>query len=212
MITLYDYYRSSCSYRVRIALNLKQIPHQLKEVHLVKNGGEQFSDWYQKLHPHASVPIMVDGDLVLSQSLAILNYLDEKYPQKKILPNNIELKAKIISFAQIIVADIHPIDNLRILKYLQSELGVNDTQKIEWYKHWIVKGFITLEKLLDNSAGTYCFGDEITLADLCLVPQVYNANRFEVDMGTFPNITRVNANAMKLDAFAKADPDCQEHT
>lgn len=211
MITLYDYYRSSSSYRVRIALNLKQLPYQLKEVHLINEGGEQFFDTYKKLNPLARVPTLVDGDFVLSQSLAIIDYLDDKYPQQKMLPDDIELKAKVNAFAQIIACDIHPIDNLSVLKYLKSELGVNDTQKTEWYKHWIINGFNALEKTLEDNAGKYCFGGEITLADVCLVPQVYNANRFNVDMSVFPSIQRVNDNAMKLDAFSKAAPDSQQH-
>jgi len=212
MITLYDYYRSSSSFRVRIALNLKQVPYQLKQVHLVRDGGEQFSPEYLKLNPIARVPTLVDGDFVLTQSLAIIAYLDDKYPQQKIMPDDFELKAKVNAFAQVIACDIHPVDNLSVLKYLKSEFGVSDAQKTQWVRHWIVNGFKALEKMLEDNAGEYCFGGEITLADLCLVPQVYNANRFEVDMNAFPNIQRVCKNAMKLDAFSKADPDCQpEH-
>ncbi|MGQ4001904.1 maleylacetoacetate isomerase [Francisellaceae bacterium CB299] len=207
MITLYDYFRSTASYRVRIALNIKGLGYQLKEVHLVNNGGEQFSDEYKKLNPFARVPTLIDGDFVLTQSLAIIEYLDAKYPTNSLIPTNIELAGQIREFCQIIASDIHPINNLSVLKYLQKNLGVSDEDKNKWYHHWIINGFDAIEKILESSAGKFCFGDSVTLADICLVAQVYNANRFNVPVDNYPNIVRINSNCLNLEEFKKASPD-----
>ena len=207
MITLYDYFRSTASYRVRIALNLKKLDYKLKEVHLVNNGGEQFSDDYKKLNPIARVPTLVDGDFVLSQSLAIIEYLDAKHPTDELIPNDIQLAAQVRAFSQIIACDIHPINNLSVLKYLQKGLGVSDDGKNEWYHHWVITGFDAIEKTLEASSGQFCFGDSITLADICLVAQVYNANRFSVALDNYPHICRINENCLKLEEFKKASPD-----
>ena len=207
MITLYDYFRSTSSYRVRIALNIKGLGYQLKEVHLVNNGGEQFSDEYKKLNPFARVPTLIDGDFVLTQSLAIIEYLDAKYPTNSLIPTNIELAGQIREFCQIIASDIHPINNLSVLKYLQKNLGVSDEDKNKWYHHWIINGFDAIEKILESSAGKFCFGDSVTLADICLVAQVYNANRFNVPVDNYPNIVRINSNCLNLEEFKKASPD-----
>jgi maleylacetoacetate isomerase len=207
MITLYDYFRSTASYRVRIALNIKGLGYQLKEVHLVNNGGEQFSDEYKKLNPFARVPTLIDGDFVLTQSLAIIEYLDAKYPTNSLIPTNIELAGQIREFCQIIASDIHPINNLSVLKYLQKNLGVSDEDKNKWYHHWIINGFDAIEKILESSAGKFCFGDSVTLADICLVAQVYNANRFNLPVDNYPNIVRINSNCLNLEEFKKASPD-----
>ena len=207
MITLYDYFRSTASYRVRIALNLKGLDYQLKEVHLVNNGGEQFSDDYKKLNPIARVPTLVDGDFVLSQSMAIIEYLEAKHPTNKLIPNDIQLAAQVKAFSQIIACDIHPLNNSGVIKFLQKDLGVSDEGKNKWYQHWVLNGFDAIEKTLESSAGEFCFGDSVTLADICLVAQVYNANRFSVPLDNHPNICRINENCLKLEEFKKASPD-----
>lgn len=169
---LYSYFRSSAAYRVRIGLNLKNLAYETAPVHLVKN--EQQSEDYLKLNRSALVPTLVDGDLTLSQSLSILEYLDEQYPETKLLPNDVKERAKIRAFAQAIACDIHPLNNLRVLKYLKNDLNVSDEQKNYWYQHWILEGFQTLEQQLQDSNGQFCFGHEATIADCCLIPQVYN--------------------------------------
>ncbi|MGZ9898663.1 maleylacetoacetate isomerase [Shewanella gaetbuli] len=211
---LYGYWRSSAAYRVRIALNLKQLTAEHISVHLVKNGGEQHSKDFEKLNPQHLVPALVDnnnqGEFCLTQSLAIIEYLEEKYPQQAILPANIEDKAIVRAMAQSIACEIHPLDNLRVLQYLVNEMGVDESKKMDWYHHWIHLGFNALESQLSLHAGQYCFGDQVTLADICLVPQVYNAQRFNVDLQAYPHIMRVWQNCNKLDAFIQAAPEQQD--
>lgn len=210
MIKLYSYYRSSAAYRVRIALNLKQLPYEYETVHLLKNGGEQHSSAYQQLNPMRLVPTLVDGDTVLTQSMAIIEYLDEAYPAGyALLPAQPVARAHAKELSQIIACDIHPINNLRILKYLKHELSVDDTQKNTWYAHWIKLGFAAFEQYLQQTAGTFCVGDNASLADCCLVPQVYNAKRFKVDLSPYPLIQQIYENCMQLPAFAKAIPENQ---
>jgi len=208
MIKLYDYFRSSASYRVRIALNLKEIPHELIPVHLVNNGGEQHSPEYVTLNPQHLVPTLVDGDFTLSQSLAIIDYLEEKHPTTSLLPSDIRQKAIVKQMAQLVAIDIHPLNNLRVLQYLADTLEVTDAQKSAWYQNWIIKGFSALETLLSahQSNGQFCFGNTPTLADLCLIPQVYNAYRFECPMDDFPIIKSINEHCLTLPAFEKASP------
>lgn len=211
---LYGYWRSSAAYRVRIALNIKQLSAQQISVHLVNNGGEQHSQAYDRLNPQHLVPTLVDegleGELNLSQSLAIIEYLEEKYPQEALLPSNIEHRAIVRSMAQAIACEIHPLDNLRVLQYLVKDMGVSDADKMRWYQHWITLGFTALEAQLSQYAGRYCFGDTPTLADICLVPQVYNAKRFNVPLDDFPNIVRIDHACNQLSAFADAAPE-QQH-
>ena len=203
---LYDYFRSSASYRVRIALNLKQVPYELKEVHLVNHGGEQHSDAYKKLNPQELVPTLVDDDIVLTQSMAILEYLENKYPTPTLLPGSIEDIAHIRAVTNIVACDIHPLDNLRVLQYLKNKLSVSEEEKNVWYEHWIALGFAAIEKAIDDE-GPFCFGQHISLADVCLIPQVYNAHRFACDMSAFPKISRVNNACLNLEAFKKASPE-----
>lgn len=209
MITLYGYWRSSAAYRVRIALNLKKIDHELLSVHLVKNGGEQHSDSYVKMNPNHLVPTLVDGDFSLNQSLAIIDYLDETNPEVGLYPNNIKDKAIVKALAYDLACEIHPLNNLRVLQYLSTQLSINDDQKTAWYHHWILDGFAALEQRLAKTAGMYCFGDTVTVADLCLIPQIYNAKRFNVDMSAFPLINKVEENCSLLPEFIAAKPENQ---
>lgn len=204
---LYDYFRSSASYRVRIALNLKGLPYDLQEVHLVKDGGQQHAADYVVLNPQGRVPALAEGSHVLTQSLAILEYLEEQYPEPALLPQDPVLRAKVRAAAHTIAMDIHPLNNLSVLQYLQQTLSVDDEQKQAWYAHWIQIGFRVLEAQLQPTAGPYCFGKQLTFADVCLIPQMYNARRFNVDLHDCPTLQRIDEQCMQLDAFAQADPD-----
>lgn len=206
---LYGYWRSSAAYRVRIALNLKQLSFENVPVHLIKNGGEQHSDMYQALNPAQLVPTFVDGEQSLNQSLAIIEYLDETYPQPALLPSDSTERARVRAMALDIACDIHPLNNLRVLQYLTGPLQLTEQQKQEWITHWLSVGFTALEQRLAHSAADYCFGNSVTLADICLIPQVYNAQRFALDMSAFPLISRVYHNCMQLAAFALAAPEQQ---
>jgi maleylpyruvate isomerase len=217
MLKLYGYWRSSAAYRVRIALNYKGLEAEQVSVHLVKEGGEQHKADYAKLNPQELVPAFIDtdsgdtsGEFVLSQSLAIIEYLEEKYPNMALLPQNMQQRAIVRSMAMSIACEIHPLNNLKVLQYLAKELNVDDDAKSSWYHHWIHEGFGALEKQLEAHAGQFCFGDSVTLADLCLVPQVYNANRFKVDLQSYPNIVRITHNCNQLGAFVDAMPEHQD--
>lgn len=207
---LFGYWRSSAAYRVRIALNLKQLDCELISVHLVKDGGQQHSKDYQELNPNELVPTLVDGDFTLNQSLAILDYLEQKYPQSPLLPTNIQdnVKAKALAFD--IACDIHPLNNLRVLQYLANDLNQGDDSKATWYKHWINVGFASLEKSLARTKGLFCYGDEVSWADICLIPQVYNAERFNVDMTPYPSIMEITTRCRALPEFWSAAPEQQD--
>ena len=210
--TLYSYWRSSAAYRVRIALNLKGMDYAIAPVHLVRQGGEQHHDDYRKLNPQQLVPTLVDGGHALPESLAIIQYLDEAYPDTpRLLPRSALACARVRALAQMIACDIHPIGNLRVLQYLKSELGASDEQKQAWSRHWIELGFDAIETLLAGRKrqGAFCEGDTPTLADCCLIPQVYNARRFKVSMGRYPTITRIDALCTGMEAFARAAPEAQ---
>lgn len=205
-IKLYSYYRSSAAYRVRIALNLKQIEHSIVPINLLKK--EHKSPDYLTKQPQGLVPCLeTDDGQFLAQSGAILSYLDRLYPSSTLLPPDPFEAAKIQSVVDMIACDIHPICNLRILNYLTEELKVPSDQKLAWYHHWIVAGFAALETMLPGSK--YCFGQDVTLADVYLIPQVYNALRFEVNMATFPKILHVYQNCNHLETFIKAKPEHQ---
>jgi maleylacetoacetate isomerase len=209
---LYGYWRSSASYRVRIALNLKKIEYAYIPVHLVKNGGEQRSEAYQLLNPSMLVPTLVDddSDITLNQSLAIIEYLDEKYPDSlALMPQHTADKARVRMIAQDIACDVQPLANLRVLNKLKEEFNASDEAVKKWAYDYIVAGFEALEKRLVTQAGKYAYGYSVTLADICIVPQVYNALRFEVDMAQFPTIFKVYQNCQLLDAFIKAAPENQ---
>ena len=201
---LYSYYRSSASYRVRIALNIKQVEHSIEPVNLLKKDHKS-ADYLIK-QPQGLVPCLETNDgRFLAQSGAILGYLDSLYPDSTLLVTEPFQAAKIQSFVDMIACDIHPICNLRILSYLTNTLKVHSDQKLAWYQHWIVIGFEALESMLEKT--TYCFGEQVTLADIYLIPQVYNALRFEVDMAAFPQIMNVYQNCNQLDAFIQAMPE-----
>ncbi|MDX1676628.1 maleylacetoacetate isomerase [Arsukibacterium sp.] len=206
---LYSYWRSSAAYRVRIALHLKQLSFETIPVHLLKDGGQQHSAEYQQLNPNQLVPTYVDGDLSLNQSLAIIEYLDEIYPEPALLPEDPVAKAQVRSLALDIACDIHPLNNLRILQYLTGPLALNEDQKTEWIHHWLHTGFNPLEQRLQTTAGEFCYGDNITLADLCLVPQMYNALRFKLDTLEYPTISRIYHHCQQLAGFALAAPEQQ---
>ncbi|WP_460862057.1 maleylacetoacetate isomerase [Rheinheimera gaetbuli] len=206
---LYGYWRSSAAYRVRIALNLKQLSFENLPVHLVKNGGEQHSDSYKVLNPAELVPTFIDGDISLNQSLAIIEYLEEMHPEPALLPQEPAAKAKVRALALDIACDIHPLNNLRVLQYLSGTLALTDEAKTAWIQHWLHTGFNALEQRLTCSAGHYCFGDSLTLADICLVPQVYNAQRFSLDMTAYPVIAAIHHHCQQLAAFALAAPEQQ---
>ncbi|WP_341501490.1 maleylacetoacetate isomerase [Gallaecimonas sp. GXIMD4217] len=206
---LYGYWRSSAAYRVRMALNLKGLVAEQLPVHLVRDGGEQHKAEYAALNPAELVPTLVDGDLVINQSLAIIEYLDERYPELPLLPRDPAERAQVRALALDIACDVHPLNNLRVLQYLAGELGVSDEQKSAWYHHWIQVGFAAFEKRLQETAGEYCFGNSITLADLCLVPQVYNAERFKVDLSPYPTLVAVYERLMLVEAISQAAPEAQ---
>jgi len=208
---LYSYFRSSAAYRVRIALNLKGLPYEYVGVHLLRDGGEQLKPDYRRINPDRTVPSLVDGDAVLQQSLAIIEYLEETHPNPPLLPSAPADRAYVRAIALQIACEIHPIDNLRVLKYLKHQLGVSDSAKDAWYKHWIDNGFEALEWRLesDSRTGKFAFGDAPTMADLTLVPQVFNALRFNLDMQPYPTIQRIYDEAMRHDAFVRAAPGQQ---
>jgi maleylacetoacetate isomerase len=208
---LYTYYRSSAAYRVRIALALKGLQAEPRFVHLRK--GEQRSSDYLKINPQGLVPTLVDDDgTVVGQSLAIIEYLEETRPRPSLLPEDPLGRARVRQLAYVVAADLHPLNNLRVLNYLTAELKVSEAQRLGWYRHWTADGLAALEALLAGSpaTGTYCHGDSPGLADCCLVPQVYNAGRFQVDIAPYPTIRRINDACLGLEAFAGAAPEAQE--
>lgn len=209
MIKLYDYYRSSACFRVRIALNLKQLDYEAIPVHLVNQGGEQFFPEYLAKNPQSLVPTLQDGEKILTQSLAIIEYLNDLQPTPALLPTDIYLKAFARSLALQIAADLHPLNNLRVLNYLKQEFKITDEQKTKWYQHWMSLGLNALEKNLATAklSGDFCVGNNISLADICLVPQLYNARRFDCDLSSYPTLVRIDANCQTHPAFSKAWPE-----
>jgi maleylacetoacetate isomerase len=204
---LTTYFRSTASYRIRIALNLKGVEHELLPLNLLT--GEQQSADFLSTNPEGLIPVLDTGSDVLTQSMAILEYLEETQTQVKLLPDAPLDRAHVRALAQMIASDIHPVNNLRVLKYLVNEMGVNQDQKLQWYQHWIALGFSSVEKRLAQSAGEFCFADTLSIADVCLIPQVYNAHRFNCPMDDYPTINRLNTACLKLDAFANAAPESQ---
>lgn len=209
---LYSYWRSSCSYRVRIALALKRVGYEYRAVHLLKDGGQQLAAEYAALNPMKVLPALAIDGVTLTQSHTIIEYLEETRPERSLLPKGPLERARVREICDVIGCDIQPVGNLRILKHiasLVSDPAEKDAAKAAWAKQYIVAGFEALEKLLIASAGRYCVGDEITMADVFLAPQVYNAMRFKVDLSAYPTISRVYAAAAELDEFKAAHPSVQ---
>lgn len=208
---LYTYFRSSAAYRVRIALNLKGLAWETVPVHLLRGGGEQHQPDYLALNPNGLVPALDDEGLLLTQSLAIIEYLDETHPEPALLPGDAAARARIRAIAQTIACDIHPINNLRVLRYLTRELGATEAQKTAWYRHWVELGLAAVEAMLanDTRTGVFCHGDSPTLADCCLVPQVFNARRFACDLSAMPTLLRIVERCEAMEAFRLAAPEHQ---
>ena len=205
---LYDYWRSSAAYRVRIALNLKGVDYEQRSINLA--AGDHKDDDYRALNPQGLVPMLeIDGQR-LTQSLSIIMYLATRFPDPPLLPADVAEAAHVRSMALTIASDIHPLNNLRVLKYLKGQFDVSEDAKDEWYRHWIIEGFTALEAMAVPAAGRFIYGDSPTIADICLVPQMYNARRFNVPLDAFPNLVRADASACEIDAFAQAHPDRQE--
>jgi len=207
-VKLYTYFRSSAAYRVRIALNLKGLSSEMISIHLQKQGGLNKRPEYRAVNPQMRVPaLQLDSGDVLIQSLAIIEYLDEVYPKPPLLPRDPLERAKVRALAQMIACDIHPLNNTSPLRYLKHQLGQDQAKIDAWYHHWILEGFEPLETMLRPAP--YAFGGEVTLADICLVPQVYNARRLKVPLDRFPKIVAVDAACAKLAGFEQARPENQ---
>ena len=207
MIRLYTYFRSSAAYRVRIALALKGLPYASVPVHLVKDGGQQLQGAYRAVNPAALVPALQDGDAVLTQSLAIMEYLDEAYPDPALMPRDAIGRARVRALALTLACDVHPLGNLRVLNHLSQTFGADEPARAAWVCHWMALGFEALEQHLQQGAtGTFCHGDTPTLADCCLVPQVFNARRFGLDLAPYPTLQRIAQHCEALPAFAAAHP------
>jgi len=208
---LYTYFRSSAAYRVRIALNLKGLDYTAVPIHLSRDGGAQLTEWFAAINPARLVPVLEEGPGTITQSLAIIEYLEETHPAPPLLPADAPSRARVRSLALSIACDIHPLNNLRVLRYLKSACGRDDAQREEWSRHWIRIGLDALEPQLADSAstGTYCHGETPSLADCCLVPQMVNAQRVRLPLEGYPTLRRIYENCQRLAAFAAAAPAAQ---
>jgi maleylacetoacetate isomerase len=210
-LRLYSYWRSSAAYRVRIALNLKGLDYQLTPVHLVRDGGEQHGDAFRKVNPQGLVPTLQHGQRLIRQSMAIIEYLDETFADRPLLPSLARDRARVRGMAQLIACDTHPLGNLRVLQYLEREFKATPEQREAWVRHWLGLGFQAMEALLaeNSTTGDFCEGDQPGMADCLLVPQLYNARRFGLDLAPFPTVRRIDTACMALEAFKKAAPEAQ---
>ncbi len=209
---LYSYFRSSAAYRVRIGLNLKGLDYQIKPVHLLKDGGQQHQPDYVQINPVQLLPALDDDGLIITQSLAILEYLDERYPELPLLPKASAERAWARSMAQTVACDIHPLNNLRVLQYLKNELHAEEDARNQWYRHWVNVGLEGLEGLVQRHGKKdhpFIFGDTPGLAEICLIPQMFNARRFDIDLSVFPRLLAVEEKCLELSAFQEAAPDRQ---
>lgn len=211
---LYTYFRSSAAYRVRIALNLKGLPYEAVAVHLLKDGGEHLQAAYRATNPAGLIPALDDDGATLTQSLAIIEYLDETHPPVALLPADAPGRARVRALAQTIACDIHPLGNLRVLRYLVHTFNISEEAKLEWLQHWMREGLAAFEALLvsDARTGEFCHGATPTLADCCLIPQVFNALRFNLDLAPYRTILRIHAACAQLPAFIAAHPAQQPDT
>jgi maleylacetoacetate isomerase len=210
-LKLYSYWRSSAAYRVRIALNLKRLDHEIIPVHLVRDGGEQHAAEFREMNPQELIPVLRDGHRVIRQSLAIIEYLDETWASPPLLPATARDRARVRALAQLVACDIHPLNNLRVLQYFERNWNVPQPERDAWGRHWIAEGLQALETLLaeNPSTGGFCDGDQPTLADCCAVPQLYNARRFGVDLAAFPTLLRIESECLALPEFDRARPENQ---
>jgi maleylacetoacetate isomerase len=209
MFKLYNAARSSASFRMRIALNLKGLPFEYIAIDLRKGG--QFTEDYRRLNPQELVPLLDDGTAHLTQSLATIEYLEEKYPQPPLLPHAPLDRAYVRGVAQAVACEIHPLNNLRVLRYLVREMQLSDEKKNTWYRHWVEQGLAQIEAGLvaGKQTGRYTFGDQVTVADVCIVPQIFNAQRFDCRLDHVPTVMRIFENCMQLGAFENARPEKQ---
>ena len=209
---LYNYYRSSCSYRVRIALELKKIAYEYIPIHLLEDGGRQNSSEYQRINTKQEVPTLIHLETPISQSMAIIEYLDEIKPEVRLLPKNPVDRAHVRQACEIINSGIQPLQNLRILNKLVNDYKINDQQKKTWINDVVTLGLNSFEKFISNKSGKYCFGDTLSAADLFLVPQLFSSVRFGVDLSPYKTLMQINDNCLKLEAFQKSHPDVQPDT
>ena len=209
--TLYSYFRSSAAFRVRIALNLKGLKADMRFVHLLKDGGQQHSDAYRAINPQQLVPTLIMRGQAIAQSLAILEYLDELVPEPPLLPSGALARARVRQLAQTIACDIHPLNNLRVLRYLERQIGADAEKRMAWQRHWIAAGFSALETKLarEPATGRFCHGDAPGMADICLVPQMFNARRIQMELAAYPTLLRIEESAYSLPAFPDARPENQ---
>ena len=210
-LRLFSYWRSSAAYRVRIGLNLKGLAYEIAPVHLLRGGGEQHSAEFREANPQGLVPVLQHGQRVLRQSVAILEYLDEVWPQPALLPATARERQRVRALAQLVACDIHPLNNLRVLQYFEHEWHVPQPEREEWVRHWIAEGLSAFETMLADNPSTsmFCDGHAPSIADCCLIPQLYNARRFGMDLAAYPTIRRIEAACLALPAFAAARPENQ---
>ncbi len=210
-LVLYSYWRSSAAYRVRIGLNLKRLAYEIAPVHLLRDGGEQHAPAYREANPQQLVPVLQHGGRMLRQSLAILEYLDEVWPEPALLPATARERQRARALAQLVACDVHPLNNLRVLQYFEREWNVPQPEREDWVRHWMAEGFAAFEALLadDPATGEFCEGNVPGIADCCLVPQLYNARRFGLDLDPYPTLLRVEATCLALPAFDAARPERQ---
>ena len=208
---VYGYFRSSAAFRVRIALNLKGIVPEWKFVHLLKDGGQQHAPGYRAVNPQELIPTLIHDGHTIGQSLAIIEYLDEVKPEPPVLPRDAAGRARVRQLADMVACDIHPVNNLRVLLHLRDDFGASEEKRAAWQRHWISLGFAAIETLLAGSrqTGRYCHGDTPTLADICLIPQLANARRVNLDLSPYPTILRIEQTALAHPAFAAALPAAQ---
>jgi maleylacetoacetate isomerase/maleylpyruvate isomerase len=210
-VKLYSFFRSSAAYRVRIALNVKGLQYEYVAKHLLRNGGEHKLADYLALNPQGFIPALEHDGALITQSVAIIEYLEEAFPSPSLLPSRAIDRAAVRAMSQLVACDIHPLNNLRVLNYLKAPLGQNSEATAEWYRHWIDEGFIALEKLITNhsTGGRHCFGDAVTMADVLLVPQVANSRRYQMDLGKYPALQKVTTHLESIPAFLSARPEVQ---